>query len=89
MPTVADRTPLEVPVTDPAQPVAATVALMPAEPSTRTFQLQSRGGYLRTVVGSIAYLDVEAQTYMISTSDGTLVRVPLRDLETSDSAGPR
>jgi hypothetical protein len=44
-----------------------------------SFELASRGGYVRTVTGTIAYLDEEAQTYMVLV-DGELVRVPLRDI---------
>jgi hypothetical protein len=34
-------------------------------------------------VGRLAYFDEEAQTYMVLTRDGTLVRVPLRDITSS------
>jgi hypothetical protein len=34
------------------------------------------------VTGTIAYLDDEAQTYMVFTHpDGALIRVPLRDIK--------
>jgi hypothetical protein len=69
------------------------VAIPPATPLARTplartplgkisFQLASRGGYVRTVTGTVAYLDEEAQTYMVSrgNGDGELLRVPLRDI---------
>jgi hypothetical protein len=46
-----------------------------------TFELESPGGYLRRVTGTIAYLDNEAQTYMVRAPDGTLIRVPLRDIK--------
>jgi hypothetical protein len=49
----------------------------------RSFEVQSPGGYRRTVTGTIAYLDEEAQTYMVCAPDGTLIRVPLRDIETT------
>jgi hypothetical protein len=45
-----------------------------------SFEVESRGGYRRTVTGTIAYLDDEAQTYVL-TSDGALIRVPLRDIK--------
>lgn len=48
-----------------------------------TFELASRGGYARTVTGTVAYLDEEAQTYLVLV-DGELERVPLRDLVTRD-----
>jgi hypothetical protein len=54
----------------------------------RTFEVASRGGYARTVVGRLAYFDDEAQTYMVLTRDGMLVRVPLRDI-TSSRGVPR
>lgn len=54
----------------------------------RSFEVESRGGYLRTVVGRLAYFDDEAQTYMVLTRDGVLVRVPLRDI-TSSHGVPR
>lgn len=54
----------------------------------RSFEVESRGGYARTVVGRVAYLDEEAQTYMVLTRDGVLVRVPLRDI-TSSQGVPR
>jgi hypothetical protein len=49
-----------------------------------SFEVESPGGYARTVVGQIAYFDDEAQTYMVLTRDGVLVRVPLRDITNSD-----
>jgi hypothetical protein len=49
----------------------------------RSFEVESPGGYLRTVVGRLAYFDDEAQTYMVLTRDGVLVRVPLRDVTRS------
>jgi hypothetical protein len=48
-----------------------------------TFELTSRGGYARTVTGTVAYLDEEAQTYLVLV-DGELERVPLRDIVTRD-----
>ena len=62
--------------TPPSTPLAST-------PLAKTsFQLASRGGYVRTVTGTVAYLDEEAQTYMVSrgNGDGELLRVPLRDI---------
>jgi hypothetical protein len=46
-----------------------------------SFEVESRGGYRRSVTGTIAYLDDEAQTYVVLTSDGALIRVPLRDIK--------
>lgn len=44
-----------------------------------SFELASRGGYVRTVTGTIAYLDEDAETFMVLVDD-ELVRVPLRDI---------
>ena len=49
----------------------------------RSFEVESPGGYARTVVGRLAYFDDEAQTYMVLTREGVLVRVPLRDITSS------
>jgi len=54
----------------------------------RSFEVESPGGHARTVVGRLAYFDEEAQTYMVLTGSGVLVRVPLRDI-TSSSGDPR
>ena len=54
----------------------------------RSFEVESPGGHLRTVVGQLAYFDDEAQTYMVLTRSGVLVRVPLRDI-TSSRGVPR
>ena len=55
----------------------------PHVPAGRTkFELESRGGYLRTVTGTVAYLDEDAETYMVlrGNGDGQLVRVALREI---------
>ena len=52
--------------------------------SETSFELESRGGYARTVIGTFAYLDEEAQTFMVRVADGRLVRVPLRDVTSAD-----
>jgi hypothetical protein len=52
--------------------------------SETSFELESRGGYARTVIGTVAYLDEEAQTFMVRVADGRLVRVPLRDVTSAD-----
>lgn len=46
----------------------------------RSFALESHGGYLRNVTGTVAYRDDEAQTYMVRDDDGTMLRVPIRDI---------
>ena len=45
-----------------------------------SFDLESHGGYAHTVTGTIAYLDEEAQTFMVLTREDELARVPLRDI---------
>lgn len=45
-----------------------------------TFDLASHGGYARSVTGTIAYLDEQAETFMVCTRDGEMARVPLRDV---------
>ena len=55
----------------------------------RSFEVESPGGHARTVVGRLAYFDEEAQTYMVLTRDGMLVRVPLRDITSSHGVPPR
>ena len=54
-----------------------------------SFQLASRGGYVRTVTGTVAFFDAEAETYMVL-ADGELLRVPLRDITSlrEESAEP-
>ena len=67
---VPDRTPV-----DPTAPVDRAI-----DTPTRTFHLESRGGYARSVTGKVAYLDIAAMTYMVITDDRTLIRVPLREI---------
>jgi len=81
--TLNDPVRLDIPGRTAVKPVARVDGPMhvPADPKPRrSFHLESRGGYLRTVVGSIEYLDEEAHTYMVRTDDGLLVRVPIRDI---------
>ena len=53
-----------------------------------SFELESRGGHRRIVTGTIAYVDEEAQTYMVLAANGELIRVPLRDItKTTGSVG--
>lgn len=87
MTTLMDSVRIDVPTRSPVQPAA------PLDPPRDTasqlrlpessFEVESRGGYARTVVGRVAYLDDEAQTYMVLTRAGMLVRVPLRDITSS------
>jgi hypothetical protein len=71
----------ETPTRSPVRPAA------PLDPRTVSgerkvsFELESPGGYRRTVTGTIAYLDEEAHTYMLLAVDGELIRVPLRDIK--------
>jgi hypothetical protein len=59
---------------DPVRPFDAS----PPE-GTISFELASRGGYVRNVTGTVAYIDEDAETYMVL-ADGELLRVPLRDI---------
>ena len=84
MTTLTDPVHIEVPARTPIQPAAPLdppreTAPEPRPPK-RSFHLESRGGHSRTVVGTVAYLDGEAHTYMVRTDAGKLVRVPLRDI---------
>jgi hypothetical protein len=47
---------------------------------TASFELESRGGYVRNLTGTVAYLDEEAQTFLVLGSGGEMDRVPLRDI---------
>jgi hypothetical protein len=92
MTTLMDAVRIEAPKRSPVMPVS------PLDPSwddaseprsrERSFEVASRGGFARTVVGRLAYFDDEAQTYMVLTRDEVLVRVPLRDI-TSSTGVPR
>jgi hypothetical protein len=87
MTTLMDRVRVEAPTRPPVKPAAPVDAPRDAATESRSpersFEVESRGGYARTVVGRVAYLDDEAQTYMVLTRAGTLVRVPLRDITSS------
>jgi hypothetical protein len=71
----------ETPTRSPVRPAAPLDPRSVSGERRCSFEVQSPGGYRRTVIGTIAYLDVEAQTYMVRVPDGTLIRVPLRDIE--------
>lgn len=92
MTVLTDPVPIEVPAGTPVQPAAPSdpprETAPESRPPKRSFDLESRGGYSRTVVGTVAYLDGEAQTYMVWTDAGKLVRVPLREI-TSEHGIPR
>jgi hypothetical protein len=88
-----DTVRIEAPTRSPVQPAAP---LDPPRDSAkesrspeRSFEVESPGGYARTVVGRVAYLDEEAQTYMVITRAGMLVRVPLRDITNSSVTSRR
>ena len=65
-----DAVHLETPFRSPVRPAA------PLDPRTASgegdvsFEVESPGGYRRTVTGTIAYLDDEAKTYMVRTRWG-------------------
>lgn len=92
MTTLTDTVRIEAPTRSPVSPAAPLDALRDTSTESRSrersFEVESPGGYLRTVVGQLAYFDDEAQTYMVLTRSGMLVRVPLRDI-TSSSGVPR
>lgn len=72
---------LATPSRTPVRPAAPLdPASVPVEREV-TFELESPGGYLRAVSGTVAYLDDEAQTYMVRAHDGELIRVPRRDIK--------
>jgi hypothetical protein len=81
MTTLMDTVRTEAPAGLRSKPAAAVDAwrenATEAPSLERSVEVGSRGGYARTVVGRLAYLDDEAQTYMVLTRDGMLVRVPL------------
>jgi hypothetical protein len=89
MTTLVDTVRIEAPTRSPVQPVAPLDPprddASDSESAERSFEVESRGGYARTVLGRIAYLDEEAQTYMVLTRTGMLVRIPLRDIMSSSS----
>jgi hypothetical protein len=92
MTALIDMVRTEAPVRPRSKPAAAADAwrenATEARSLERSFEVASRGGYARTVVGQLASFDDEAQTYMVLTRDGMLVRVPLRDI-TSSRGVPR
>ncbi len=47
-----------------------------------SFEVESHGGHLRTVTGTIEYLDEEAETFMMREDDRRL-RVPIRDVRSA------
>jgi hypothetical protein len=51
------------------------------EGAEAAFELESPGGYARTVVGTFAYFDARAETYFVREHGGGLVRVPVRDIK--------
>ena len=87
MTTLMDSVRIDVPTRSPVQPAAPLDPPRDTASESRlpeiSFDVESRGGYVRTVVGRLAYLDDEAQTYMVLTHAGMLVRVPLRDITSS------
>ncbi|HEY8235189.1 MAG TPA: hypothetical protein VIF85_01015 [Gaiellaceae bacterium] len=90
MTTLIDVARIDAPTRSPVQPAAPLDPPRDTASESRlpetSFEVESRGGYARTVVGRVAYLDHEAQTYMVLTRAGTLVRVPLRDIRSASSA---
>ena len=92
MTTLMDTVRTEAPARPRSKPAAAVDAWRDAPTESRSrersFEVESRSGYARTVVGRLADFDEEAQAYMVLTRCGVLVRVPLRDI-TSSHGVPR
>jgi hypothetical protein len=80
---------LETPSRTPIRPAAPLDPATAAGERAVTFGVESPGGYRRTVTGTIAYLDEEAQTYMVRAPDGRLIRVPLRNIKSERSRAVR
>jgi hypothetical protein len=76
-----DPVEFETPNRSPVRPAAPLDPRSASEKREVSFELESPGGYRRTVTGTIAYLDDEAQTYMVLATDGALIRVPLGDIK--------
>ena len=72
---------LETPFRSPVRPAAPLDLRTASGEGDVSFEVESPGGYRRTVTGTIAYLDDEAKTYMVRAPDGELIRVPLRDIK--------
>ena len=72
--------PLRIDVPSRASVRPAAPIDVPIDTPTRTFHLESRGGYARSIVGKVAYLDTAAMTYMVVTAGGVLERAPLREI---------
>jgi hypothetical protein len=79
-----DPVELETPNRSPVRPAAPLDPRTASEERKVSFELESPGGYRRTVTGTIAYLDDEALTCMVLATDGPLIRVPLRDIQKGD-----
>jgi hypothetical protein len=79
---------LETPTRSPVRPAAPLDAPF-ANARVTSFDLESPGGYARTVVGRVAYLDREANTYVVVDPDGELIRVPIRDITSSTDVDDR
>jgi hypothetical protein len=79
MTTLMDTVRIEAPKRSAVMPVSPLDPSWEATESRsreRSFELESRGRYARTVVGRLAYSDDEAQTYMVLMRDGVLVSAP-------------
>ena len=79
MTTLMDTVRIEARKRSPVMPVSPLDPSWDATESRsreRSFEVESRGRYARTVVGRLAYFDDEPQTYMVLTRDGVLVSAP-------------
>ncbi len=80
MTMLTDSVRLDVPARAPIEPTASVDPVSRLGRAERVFEIESPNGYLRTVAGTIEYLDDAANTYMVRSSTGELLRVPLRDI---------
>ena len=78
---------VRTPPLSPADPLSNGLPENPKQPrpdcagDVVSFDLESPGGYARTVMGTVAFLDREAETYMVLAPNGALMRVPIRDIK--------
>lgn len=80
--------PLDTPPGSPIEPAAPLDAIRQPEERLTSYDLVSRGGYSRTVVGRIAFFDREANTYVVRDRVGGLTRVPVREITSSEDVDP-
>ncbi len=82
-PSLSVRTPLLSPADPPSSDLRESLGRSRPECAgdVVSFDLESPGGYARTVMGTVAFLDREAETYMVLAPNGALMRVPVRNIK--------